>query len=452
MEARVKRLLEKSNIQGISFDVNPQESKVMLSGEVPTDQLEAYKKIIEPFGANIINLVKEKPDLIQIDSQIVELSSSFTKTLGIDWTNSFTFTETLPTGGVKKAADIFMLGKFSRTNAISAVINAAITEGKGKVLSKPKLVCVSGKEASFQVGGQVPIKTTTTSSGGNVQENVTYKDYGIQLSIKPTIVHDDKIDIGMTIDVSDIDSANAIDGNVAFTTRNAKTQLYLESGQTIVLAGLLKQNTGKTTSRIPLLSDVPIAGMFFRKTALTPNSETELVVTMTPTILKPQVQSAVVADEKKKETPKAIVEDKKEEQKEGPKTEISAAPAEPPQDITTASLPADTAVSMMSTKTLISEQMAPYARLIQQSIARGISYPPEAKEKKLEGVVKLLLHVLEDGTLVSADIKESSGYSLFDNDALNAAKNQAPYPLVPAELGIKELAITVPIIYSLDAY
>src|SRR6185503_9964555 len=93
-----------------------------------------------------------------------------------------------------------------------------------------------------------------------------------------------------------------------------------------------------------------------------------------------------------------------------------------------------------------------YTKTIQEKISDAIAYPFEAKEKGWEGTVKLTLHLLKDGSLANLDVKESSGYSIFDKDALNTAQILAPYQAFPSDLKEEELIITVPIVYSQDVF
>jgi len=91
-----------------------------------------------------------------------------------------------------------------------------------------------------------------------------------------------------------------------------------------------------------------------------------------------------------------------------------------------------------------------YSELVQKRIANAIIYPEEAREYGWEGTVKIALHILSDGTLAYAAIKESSGYELFDQCALQTAKNLAPYSNFPSGSDLQELNVTVPIVYSLE--
>ena len=428
---RIQEILAKSYVEDVFLDVNSIEGKVVVSGEFSSSKKEEVEKLLEPFEDNVLNLVREKEeeDLIQIDAQIVELNASETKQLGIDWTSALTYTETLPSGTVHDFPDLFKLGKFARTTKILSTLNLLIQEGKGKVLSKPKLVCLSGKEASFLVGGEVPITKNTTSSGGNVQQNVEFKDFGVGLTIRPTIKEHERINIGLEIEVSDLDAANSSGGQPAFTTRNAQTELYLDNGQTVVLAGLIKSSKSSTVRKVPLLGDIPIVGAFFRsKKNTVPDTETELVITLTPTIL-PQSRKAYS------------------------QTQVSTSDLEMAEEYADNSFSpttADVSDQALKTKIFISPEMMPYLQSLQDAIAQRIVYPEKARRYGWEGTVKLALHIFNDGTLASASVRESSGYDLFDEDALNLIKNLAPYSAFPSDTNLQELTVTVPIVYNLD--
>lgn len=432
VKSRLQQLLAEANIKGIFLEINKKEGKVVVSGEIDEDQKGDLDKLLSPFGISLMNLVKAKKEenLVQIDAQISELNSSYSKNMGFEWTSALTYKETLPGFNPSAPTDFFKIGNFSRTTQIIADINALITEGKGKVLSKPKLVCVSGKEASFLVGGEIPVTTTTTSSGGNVQENIQYRKYGIELSIKPTI-RGNKVDINLGLEVSDIDASNAVGKNVAFTTRSTDTQLYLENGQTVILAGLIKHNENKTVKRIPILSDIPVLGAIFRSRKNTvPETETELVISLTPTILTNN-GDIITPEDYSVST-----------------TDVSGASTDQMQDqARESSLLFQNATSK---KSAVPQELASYIQLIQQRIAQQVVYPDKARQYGWEGTVKLALHLLRDGTLIHAVIKEPSGYDLFDDQALNIAKNLAPYASFPSDSNLQELTLTIPIVYSLE--
>ncbi len=209
VKSRVEKVLKVADIHEVKLTINEQEGKVYVTGEVPEDKLNRFEEVITSFSDIVVDLSEEEEikDLVQIDMYITEMSTAVTKSLGIDWFTGTQTTDddgsitTTASGGFTPVygeifpslkpgiGDFLKVGEFQRTtnSAFVAQINALIIEGKARILSKPKLVVISGEEASFLVGGEVPIRTTTVSSSGGSQENVSFKEYGIGMTVTPTI-------------------------------------------------------------------------------------------------------------------------------------------------------------------------------------------------------------------------------------------------------------------------
>ncbi|MDP8265710.1 MAG: TonB family protein [Candidatus Aceula meridiana] len=443
VEMRIQELLRTIKIENLMLARNEMEGKIVISGELEEKKLKEYNQIIEPFSESIINLVQEQEEieLVEIDVQVVEMSSSYFQNLGISWANSdgdnnLNWNETLPDlqPGLK---DFFKIGGFTRTSSIQASVNALVTQGKAKVLSRPKLVVKSGEDASFHVGGEIPIRTTTISSEGTV-ENITFKTYGVDLNIKATVKNDKSIDIDLNVDISDIDASNKAGDVVAYTNRTAATKLFLDNKQTVVLAGFIKENRAETISRIPFLSDIPILGALFRNKTTDPDNSTELFITLTPTIIARRGEEESQKDEKgvvKEQTVEEIVAglnldaDKKEDKKE-------AQASKPPEPIyQSASVPGN---------------LASYVRRIQEKIAKKLIYPQAAKDDNQQGQVVLDVSVHKDGGLLLASVRESSGHTLLDEAALQTARQNSPYGHFPELISAEKLTITIPIVYRLE--
>ena len=104
----------------------------------------------------------------------------------------------------------------------------------------------------------------------------------------------------------------------------------------------------------------------------------------------------------------------------------------------------------MLTRTYIPEEMVPYMQTIQQQVASKVSYPDQARQYGWGGTVKLASHILNDGTLANASVRESSGYDVLDDNALSTAKNLSPYSAFPSNLKLQDVTVTIPIVYSLN--
>lgn len=588
---RIASLIQSAGISGVLFEKNYDEGKILLSGYLSKNEKKKLDEIIKPFSESLINLVIEEGELIQIDVQFSELDTTLTKALGFDWTTgsglTFNFQEALPTQD-GSFADLFKIGDFSRTSAILSVVNLIIQEGKGRILSKPSLVVTNGEEASFLVGGEIPVRTTSTAvGGGSVQENVTFKDYGVELTVTPEL-RDGKIDIKVNVTVRDIDASNAVGDDVAFLTRTASTKVRLADTQTIVLAGMIQRRQSDSVKRVPFLSKVPVVGMLF-KTKSSPSSEVELVVSLTPRILRDlpagkvvvnsksqnsgseevkkgnlkeslvesdnsavsrvelasqnvseaktmvspkdilvnnnqgkliakdvkkselqqsselikrdkEVKEKLVADKKvaKKKTKaeaKAAVKLKKQKDQQAKrekqakvvtntkiknlsnqkqknekstkaiadrstlKDKSSNVKSDKATNINLTSLD-DPSLNMalddprlLDPKNVLSDEeiasiKEKYSSKIRNQMSETISYPYEAKESQWEGTVVLNLIILPDGSIKDVAVSKSSGYAIFDKDAINTAEILSPYDRFAPAKNLREIAIIVPVEYS----
>ncbi len=574
---RIASLVQSAGIEGVLLEKNYSEGKILLSGSLNKNEKKKLDEILKNFGDNIINLVVEEGELIQIDVQFSELDTTLTKVLGFDWTTgtslAFDFEETLPTQD-GSFADLFKVGDFARTSAILSVVNLLIQEGKGRILSKPSLVVTNAEEASFLVGGEIPIRTTSTAvGGGSVQENVSFKDYGVELTVTPEL-RDGKIDIKVNITVRDVDAANAVGDDVAFLTRTATTKVRLADGQTIVLAGMIQRRQSETVKRVPFLSKVPVVGMLF-KSKNTPSNEQELVVSLTPRILKnlpihnksekrskSQLDkqetsaktteesssqkdkasvvrlepgsgekgqksdlgkamkdgSSKVAENKTSETDlpksaaqlkiereaaqkkakadaKAAAKLKKQKDKQAKAEKkakklaeknakksgsskskkdkvVKSDPAKPSDKQPAADVKISESKNGMQkslddpslnmalddprlvdpqnvlTDEEISAIKEKYGNKIKQQLSETISYPYEAKESGWEGTVVLNITILPDGNIKNVVVNKSSGYAIFDKDAVNTAEILSPYDRFMPAKNLRELQFSVTVEYS----
>ncbi|MCP3685707.1 MAG: TonB family protein [bacterium] len=425
VQMRIEDLLVKSEVEGVITEVSPMEAKVILTGTLPEYDIERLDTILEPVSSSVLNLVKllDIEDLIQIDMEIVEVSTSVTKQLGFDWTSQIQYKETFPSD-IDGSADWLKIGSFNRVasdSTLSTFFTALETEGKGRILSRPKLVVANGKEASFLAGGEIPLVKVASTEGSIFKEEVEYKEYGVGLTVTP-IIRGEKVDILLNVEVSDVDPATAIGSgtDIAFTTRNAQTQLFLDNGQTIILAGLIKKTRNDNVSKVPFLGDVPIIGAMFRKKgSSSPDlQEVELVISLTPTIMPggPREEKLLTSKEKKIDLSSRVVE------------------------------------SRNSGTALVAQNEAPYIQTVQRRISEAITYPYSAQQQGLEGTVKLNLRIAKDGSLEDITVGQSSGSSIFDEDAINTAQILSPYPAFPAELNSEIINVTIPIVYSQNSY
>jgi pilus assembly protein CpaC len=161
------------------------------------------------------------------------------------------------------------------------------------ILAEPNLVALSGAEANFLAGGEVPIPVVQGAAGGTTGSvSIEYKPFGIGLKFRPTVVGEGGIRLEVASEVSEIsDSLDAVVqiGPVrtpSFVTRRAETTLEMKSGQTFAMAGLLSERTTAVSSRVPGLGDLPVLGALFRSIEYK-KGETELLVLVTAALVEP---------------------------------------------------------------------------------------------------------------------------------------------------------------------
>jgi pilus assembly protein CpaC len=179
---------------------------------------------------------------------------------------------------------------FNRSINTFAMLKMLRTEGAFRELAEPNLIAMNGQQASFLAGGEFPVPVIQNLSGSNGAITIVWKEYGIRLNFKPTIIDEDHIRLELEPEVSTIDFTNGIRFNgfvvPALRTRRAKTGVELRDGQSFALAGLLDNTETKTLSRIPIVSDIPIIGALFKSKSFE-KKETELMFFVTAHMVKP---------------------------------------------------------------------------------------------------------------------------------------------------------------------
>lgn len=181
--------------------------------------------------------------------------------------------------------DFLNLFFFHRGEGIGGVLKALETRGFLQSLAEPNLIAYNGEEASFLAGGEIPVPTISGASG---QVQVTYKEFGIRLSFRPTIAGD-VIRLKVRPEVSSLDFANGITLSgfriPALITRRAETDVELRDGQSFAIAGLLNNLSQTDRQAIPFLSRLPIIGNLFKSKSARAE-QTELMVLITPRLVR----------------------------------------------------------------------------------------------------------------------------------------------------------------------
>lgn len=241
---------------------------------------------------------------IQVQARFVELRRSALRQIGINWSSqspgiTFAYASDFYTNDVFRGG----FGDFLPADALpldigegnqylglglnlTSMIDLLGESGEARVIAEPMLSTLSGSAAEFQAGGEVPIPV----QGEDGSPSVTFKDYGILLKVAPVMGDNGLIRTQIEVEVSDVDESVSVLGVPGFSVRNASTEMNAESGETLLIAGLIDEQQSEAVSQIPGLGDLPVIGELFKSRRFQ-QDQTELVVLITPTAKDSAVQA-----------------------------------------------------------------------------------------------------------------------------------------------------------------
>lgn len=183
------------------------------------------------------------------------------------------------------------LGKNLVFSYPTATASLSETFANAETLTNPEIRTLNNKPAKILIGSRIPIQTST-AIGSAIAGSVStfeYKDIGIKLTVEPDIGLGDDVKLKTTLEVSSLGASISVGGlsEPTFNTTNAETTLSLKDGETVIIGGLLQNVDGSSASGIAGLMDIPILGKIFSSNVIGPNSKRELVMTLTPHIVRP---------------------------------------------------------------------------------------------------------------------------------------------------------------------
>jgi pilus assembly protein CpaC len=254
----------------------------------------------------------QEKSTILIKAKLLEVKKSALRNVGIDWAD-------VAAGPVFAAVDDFKTNSLFRVSpsggnlefpggsipldvgsanhylglstVVDSVINLLVNNGDARMLAEPTLTCINGGQAEFLVGGEVPLPVTDH----NGIANVIFKQFGIILNVEPQANDSGLIRTKVAVEVSSIDKAITVLGFPGFATRKTNTEMNVQSGRTMVVAGLFSSEDAKTVVKVPGLGEIPILGELFKSREFR-RGETELVVLVTPLVVDssaPEVKESV---------------------------------------------------------------------------------------------------------------------------------------------------------------
>lgn len=238
--------------------------------------------------------------VVQVEVKVVELNKTALSRIGITFQNvngGFSYGMVPPGGrtGSTSGGDSALSSAFGLvaqqllpSGALNWRANLDLLQSNGmaRVLAEPTLVALSGQSASFLAGGELPI----LEPQGLGTTTVTFKPFGIGLTVTPTVLSPDRIALKVAPEASDLDYTSGVSYNgiqvPSITTRRADTTVELGDGESFVIGGLVSSTLNSTVNKIPLLGDLPVIGSFFRNMDYR-KQDKELVIVVTPRLVRP---------------------------------------------------------------------------------------------------------------------------------------------------------------------
>ena len=290
------------NLPGVR--VSGSANRLILQGIVQnTNDAVVAEQIARSFAPQVDNMLQTpNPILVDVDISIVEISNNNLKNLGFQFPTLQDASGTgfvigqrslnadlpgpLPLPAAGQAVD----RSFRQITGFQAALRAEIRENNVKLLSNPRTTVLSGRTATFQVGGQVPVPISITQSQVGTVTGIQFKDFGVLVDVVPNASPDGNVTLRLRTEVSQPDptigfqpvpGAGIIPG---FTRRATVSEVTVARGGTIALGGLISTENRKFVSKVPILSSIPILGKLFQSKRFQ-DLQTELVIFVTPRVL-----------------------------------------------------------------------------------------------------------------------------------------------------------------------
>ncbi|MFA6356166.1 MAG: secretin N-terminal domain-containing protein, partial [Candidatus Omnitrophota bacterium] len=298
--AEAQNLLRK--VISAKGDIKVDEVSNMLIITDYTANIEKVKKLIESIDI--------PPQQVLVEVKIVDITSKDLENLGVTWSADYKpagdvkglfsrktgyqeelkTTTTMPGPSGTLSGGQFKIDTLNfKGLSLSATIDALCQDQKANLLASPSIAVLNNREARIVIGEKVPYKERTQTTTGTT-ETTKFIDVGTTLRVVPSINADGYITMLIHPEVSSVSAL--LDAGPRITTREADTTVRVMEGETIVIGGLIKQDDSRTSSKVPLLGDLPIIGLLFTNKSKD-QAQTELAVFITPKILRSKEEAKI---------------------------------------------------------------------------------------------------------------------------------------------------------------
>lgn len=295
ISAEIRRRLPHAKIKASSVN-----GRILLTGSAPDAvTLDQAVQLAKQFGSEVIPSVDiDRSQQVMLEVRFLEVSrtagrelSSRLSVTGPGWSSTTGFTSVqsgnTPFGNI---SGTIITGAYN----INLAVRALEDQGLARRLAEPNLVALSGDTASFLAGGEFPFPV---QSGDGGQVSIEFKKFGVGLAFTPTVLKDGLINMKIEPEVSELDATQGVAiGGVTvpgLIVRRASTTVELKDGQSFAMAGLLQSVNTNDLSQLPWIGNIPVLGALF-KSASFQRRETDLVILVTPHLVRPAVPGQVL--------------------------------------------------------------------------------------------------------------------------------------------------------------
>ena len=283
-ETLAEQIRQTLNLPNIKVTVT--KGSVLLTGSVAgEDEMKRATELAKLLSPNVTAALDvEDPPQVRVEVKVLEIARTDLDHFG------FEFPPLNSDGGTYVFGEQAVNGPIVRQTPAAATVQAFAQNNNTRLLSSPSTTVRSGKEAKINVGGRIPIPSTTYGSQGTgsgvLQQSVDWQEFGVILTVTPTVDRSGNIALKLQTEVSEPDFSLAVNISVGlvpgFKTRSCDTDVLVRPGELLVIGGLIDRQTRKTVVKFPILGDLPVLGALFRSTRFQ-EGDTELVILVSPT-------------------------------------------------------------------------------------------------------------------------------------------------------------------------
>lgn len=272
------------------------KDRLVVEGAVEDlETLERVAAVARIYDEEFVNLLTVRGDhQVQLKVVFAEVNRTGLRELGLSALFDDNASLAVEVPGFASSTALQILGSYSAAFDITAILSVLEQNRLSRTLAEPTLTALSGQQSEFLAGGMIPVPTSERDD----RITITMTEYGVKLVFVPTVLAGKVIDMRAYVEVSELDPNNAV--RLAgievpgLLTRKGDSHLRLESGMTFAMAGMLHERTTATRAAIPVLGDIPLVGTLFRYVKHS-REETELVIFVTPELVRPMAPDEVPA-------------------------------------------------------------------------------------------------------------------------------------------------------------